>query len=94
MKKIMEDLLKTIDKVYEIHKNETNTNVSEENKHYFLQGLKVAKQLIEQEQDTIYDEIPYETLGCFVSTLISEGKVEPEWALEIVNDAIELYENQ
>lgn len=87
MKKIYDDLLEVVDKVIEAHNNSSD-KLPEQSHYYFIQGLKVAKQLIDQEQDDVYEEYSYETLELLIDSLLEYGSIDANEIKEIAEDCI------
>ncbi|PLR99505.1 hypothetical protein [Bacillus sp. T33-2] len=66
-----QSILDSINATIEHHKklNPSNHKLSEQEVHYFIQGLEVAKQLVEQTQELNVEELAYETFEDTVRTL-------------------------
>lgn len=64
-------IIETIDEVIKQHIDKKDVGESERDQHYFIQGLEVAKQLIEQVQETDI-ECAYETFENIVLNLRNE----------------------
>lgn len=73
---------------------EPKGQVSEENLHYFKQGLNVAIQLIEQEQEFVYsDAFAYENFEGIVQSYLDGtlSSLTPEEMKEIIDENLTLY---
>lgn len=66
---------------------EKSTDITEQEKHYFIQGLEVAKQLVEGEQDLVIDELAYETFEEVVEVL--KGSLEKHEMEEIIEEVFD-----
>ena len=64
-------IIETIDEVIKQHQEKKDIGISERDHHYYIQGLEVAKQLIQQVQDTDI-EMPHETLENVIIHLRNE----------------------
>lgn len=95
--KIYDSILDLIDK--EITYHGLSKHVSEENKHYFIQGLIIAKQIIEQEQDFVYSDYAYEKFEEVVESFLDDqvnvsNCLYPEDIEKIVEEQLsEIYED-
>lgn len=88
--KVYEQLLNIIQTVIDSDKFPLE---NEEAKHYYHEGLKAAKQIIESEQDFAY-EYAYEQLEEIVESMLEMGALEPEEIKDIIHDAIKKYEEK
>ncbi|TCJ00426.1 hypothetical protein [Cytobacillus praedii] len=63
-----------IDKIIEFHKtlDPKKHNMTKEEAHYYIQGLEVAKQLVEQTQEIDTGELAFETFENVVRNLSAE----------------------
>jgi 5-bromo-4-chloroindolyl phosphate hydrolysis protein len=65
-----QNIINDVDGVINQHKeNKIKTGLTEKEKFYFIQGLEVAKQIIENAEDIAIDEIAYETFEDTVKAL-------------------------
>jgi hypothetical protein len=87
--KIYEQLKKIIQ---EVIKNTRFPKIeSEEGRHYYFEGLKIAKQIIENEEGFVYEDYAYEKLEEFIESLLVEGALTPEEIEEITQNIISKY---
>lgn len=88
-----EHINETINKVIENHKflDPKKHNMTEKDTHYYIQGLEVAKQLVEQTQDFDTEELALETFENVVRHL---SKTLDKYAMaEIIEAAYEAKED-
>ncbi|MFO1442969.1 hypothetical protein KDN24_07025 [Bacillus sp. Bva_UNVM-123] len=66
-----EHINEAIDKVIEYHKtlDPKSHSLTEKEAHYFIQGLEVAKQIVNQSQEIDIEEVSYETFENVVKNL-------------------------
>jgi 5-bromo-4-chloroindolyl phosphate hydrolysis protein len=62
------EINRVIDQIIELHKN-TENEMTDRERHYFIQGLEVAKQQIEQLEEYHTTELAYETFEDTVRAL-------------------------
>ncbi|GAA4879040.1 hypothetical protein GCM10023310_68950 [Paenibacillus vulneris] len=88
-KKTYDDLLESIDLLIEKHK--LSNDISDGGKYYYIQGLDTAKQIIEQEQDFVYNDYAYEKFEQIVQTFLNwriTQNLEPEEMHDILEREI------
>jgi hypothetical protein len=66
-----QNIIDAINQCIENYKNNDDIGGSDKDKHYFIEGLKVAKQIVEQVRETDI-EMAYETFENVVMTLKNE----------------------
>lgn len=67
---------------------------NDEARYYYFEGLKVAKQIVEGEQEFVYDEYAYEKLEEVVESFLNDGGLDVCEVEELVKDTIKKIEEE